>query len=58
VWTIAGGKLQQTPIHPGIVNNTNVQILSGLQSNATVVLGPADPGQELYNGLPVKPVEK
>jgi HlyD family secretion protein len=58
VYTIADGKLQQTPIQPGLLNNTNVQILSGLGPNDTVVLGPADPGQELYSGLPVKPVKK
>jgi HlyD family secretion protein len=58
VYTIVDGKLHQTPIVKGLLNNTNVEILSGLGANETVVLGPADPGQELYNGLPVKPVHK
>ena len=58
VYTIVDGKLQQTPIQPGLLNNTNVQILSGLGPNDTVVLGPADPGQELSAGQPVKPVKK
>jgi HlyD family secretion protein len=58
VYTISGGKLQQTPIHPGLTSNIDVEILSGLGPRDTVVLGPADPGQELYNGLAVKPVEK
>jgi HlyD family secretion protein len=58
VYTIAGGKLKQTPIQPGLLNNTNVQILSGLSANDIVVLGPADPGQELFNGQPVKPVQR
>jgi HlyD family secretion protein len=58
VYTIVDGKLRQTPIEPGLLNNTNVQILSGLSANDIVVLGPADPGQELSNGLAVKPVNK
>ena len=56
VYTIVDGKLQQTPIQPGLLNNTNVQILSGLNPKDTVVLGPADPGKDLYSGLPVKRV--
>jgi HlyD family secretion protein len=58
VYTIVNGKLQQTPIEPGLLNNTNVQVLSGLGSNDTVVLGPADPGKDLFAGLPVKPVQR
>ena len=58
VYTIVDGKLRQTPIVPGLLNNTNVQIRSGLGANDIVVLGPADPGQDLFNGLPVKPVSK
>jgi HlyD family secretion protein len=58
VYTIVGGKLERTPIQPGLLNNTNVQILSGLEPNATVVLGPADPGKDLFAGLPVKPVQR
>lgn len=58
VYTIVDGKLQQTPIVPGLLNNTNVQILSGLGPKDNVVLGPADPGTELSTGLPVKPVQK
>lgn len=58
VYTIADGKLQQTPIQPGLLNNVSMQILSGLGLNQVVVLGPADPGKDLYTGLPVKPVKK
>ncbi len=58
VYTVVNGKLQQTPIQPGLLNNVNVQILSGLGAHDTVVLGPADPGQDLYSGEPVKPVKK
>jgi len=58
VFTIANGKLRQTPIQPGLLNNVNVQILSGLGPNDTVVLGPADPGKDLFAGLAVKPVQR
>ena len=58
VYTIADGKLRETPIEPGLLNNTNVQVLSGLNPHDTVVLGPADAGKDLFTGLPVKPVEK
>jgi HlyD family secretion protein len=57
VYTIVDGKLQQTPIVPGLLNNTNVQIVSGLGPHGNVVLGPADPGKDLFNGLPVKPIQ-
>jgi HlyD family secretion protein len=57
VYRIVGGKLQHTPVQVGIVNLTNVEILSGLNNHDVVVLGPIVTGQELTDGLEVKPVQ-
>lgn len=58
VYRIVNGKLQQTPVQLGpLVNLTNAEITGGLTPNEMVVLGPATPGKDLSNGLPVKPVK-
>ena len=57
VYRIVNGKLAQTTIETGIVNNTSVEILSGLSANDIIVLSAKSNVTELTNGLPVKQVE-
>jgi HlyD family secretion protein len=57
VYRLVNGKLARTPVQVGIVNLTNVEILSGLNVHDVVVLGPIVSGQELTQGLEVKPVQ-
>jgi len=57
VYTIAEGKLRQTPVQLGaLVTLTDVEIAGGLQPNDIVVLGPVNPSKELAPGMAVKPV--
>ncbi len=56
VYRIAGGRLIRTSVQVGVVNLTSVEITGGLSANEQVVLGPAVSGQDLLNGLEVKPV--
>ena len=56
VYRIVGGHLIRTPVQVGVVNLTAVEITGGLSANEQVVLGPAVSGQDLLNGLEVKPV--
>ena len=56
VYRLVGKKLVRTNVQVGVVNLTNVEIVSGLTDKDTVVLGPAVPGTELSNGLEVRPV--
>ena len=55
VYRIVGGRLIRTPVQVGVVNLTSVEITGGLSANEKVVLGPAISGQDLLNGLEVKP---
>lgn len=58
VYRIVGGKLVQTQVQLGaLVNNTSAEIAGGLSAGDMVVLGPATPGKELFNGLAVKAVQ-
>jgi HlyD family secretion protein len=57
VYRIVNGKLAQTTIVTGIVNNTSVEIVSGLAENDVVVLSAKSNVTELTNGLEVKQVE-
>jgi HlyD family secretion protein len=57
VYRIVDGKLARTPVVAGIVNLTNAEIVSGLKEHDVVVLSSAVSGQELSNGLQVKPVQ-
>jgi HlyD family secretion protein len=57
VYRIVNGSLVQTPVVPGVINLTNVEIVSGLTANDMVVLGAKSSLTELSNGLQVKQVK-
>lgn len=57
VYRIVNGKLAQTTVVVGVVNLTNVEIVSGLAANDTIVLSAKSSVTELTNGLEVKQVE-
>jgi HlyD family secretion protein len=57
VFRITDGKLFRAPVQVGVVNLTNVEIVSGLTGTDTIVLGPKSSVKELTNGLAVKQVE-
>ena len=54
VYRIVKGRLVRTPIKTGILSNTDVEILSGLNDGDQVVLHAVAPGQDLADGLEVK----
>lgn len=56
VYRISGGKLARTPVQIGVVNNTRVEITTGLNGNDVVALS-ATSNRDLADGLPVKVVE-
>jgi HlyD family secretion protein len=56
VYRIVNGKLAQTTIVTGIINNTNVEIVSGLAANDVIVLSAKSNVTELTDGLEVKQV--
>ena len=57
VYRIVNGKLAQAPVVVGVVNLTNVEIVSGLAANDFIVLSAKSSTTELTNGLEVKKVE-
>ncbi len=57
VYRIINGRLAQTNIVTGVVNLTNVEVVSGLTANDTIVLSAKSSVTELTNGLEVKRVE-
>jgi HlyD family secretion protein len=57
VYRIVNGKLAQTTIVTGIVNNTSAEIVSGLSANDVIVLSAKSNVTELTDGLEVKPVQ-
>ncbi len=57
VYRIVKGRLAQTTIVTGVVNLTNVEVLSGLAANDMIVLSAKSSVTELTNGLEVKQVE-
>ena len=57
VYRIVNGRLAQTNIVTGVVNLTNVEVVSGLTANDTIVLSAKSSVTELTNGLEVKRVE-
>jgi HlyD family secretion protein len=56
VYRVINGKLVRTQVQAGVVNLTNVEILSGLNDKDTVAVNAIN-NRELSNGLPVKIVE-
>lgn len=57
VYRIVNGKLAQITIVTGVVNLTNVEIISGLAENDVVVLSAKSSVTELTSGLEVKQVQ-
>ncbi len=57
VYRIVNGRLAQTAVVVGVVNLTNVEIVSGLAANDLIVLSAKSSVTELTNGLEVKQVE-
>jgi HlyD family secretion protein len=58
VFRIVNGRLQQTPVKiTSLITVMRVEIADGLKAGDMVVLGPANPGTELTNGMQVKPVK-
>ena len=58
VYRIVDGKLQRAPVQLGpLVTNNNVEITGGVKADDIVVLGPANPGTELSDGLAVKAIK-
>jgi HlyD family secretion protein len=57
VYRIVNGRLAQTTIVTGVVNLTNVEVVSGLAANDSIVLSAKSSVTELTNGLEVKQVE-
>ncbi len=57
VFRIVKGHLRKTLVKTGIITLTNVEIVSGLSENDTVVRGAKSTLTELTNGLEVKQVE-
>lgn len=57
VYRIVNGKLAQTTIVTGVINLTNVEVVSGLSANDIIVLSAKSSVTELTNGLAVKQVE-
>jgi HlyD family secretion protein len=57
VYRIVNGKLAQTTIVTGIVNNTSAEVVSGLSEGDIIVLSAKSNLTELTNGLEVKPVQ-
>jgi len=53
VFRVVNGRLLQTPIQIGVLNLTQVQVLSGLEEHAVVALSSTD-GSTLRNGLQVQ----
>ena len=53
VYRIVDGRLVRTPIQIGVLNLTQVQVLSGLEEHAVVALSATD-GSTLRNGLQVQ----
>ena len=57
VYRIINGKLAETPVVPGIINNNDVEIVSGLAADDLIVLGAKNTLTELSDGLEVKQVK-
>lgn len=57
VYRIVNGRLAQTNIVTGVVNLTNVEVVSGLSANDIIVLSAKSSVTDLANGLEVKRVE-
>jgi HlyD family secretion protein len=57
VYRIVNGRLAQTTIGTGVVNLTNVEVVSGLSVNDIIVLSAKSSVTELTNGLEVKQVQ-
>ena len=55
VYRVVDGHLVRTPIQIGVLNLTQVQVISGLQEHDVVALSAAD-GSTLHNGLQVQSV--
>jgi HlyD family secretion protein len=56
VYRVVNNKLVRTPVQPGLINLTRVEITGGLTEKDTVALSALN-NRELSNGLPVKIVE-
>ena len=57
VFRVVQGRLVKTPVQVGIFNNTNVEIITGLNLKDIVALSAKSNAVELADGLQVKPVE-
>ena len=56
VYRVVNNKLVRTPVQVGIVNNTRVEITSGLSGKEVIALG-ATSNSDLTDGMLVKPAE-
>jgi HlyD family secretion protein len=57
VYRIVSNKLVHTPVQIGILDQTRVEIVSGLSEKDTVALSATTANRELSNGLAVKTIE-